>query len=79
MFGMEEDSKQPFRFLLEQECEDYDFWQAKMDMVQERLSTVKGQLKEGSTQEVIDAAGAMVQGYVALHTVLTRIKPGTQS
>ena len=74
MYGLEKKEKALFEFDLEKELKSNPS-KAKelLKMVEERIQTIKGTLRQGTSSDGFDNLGVLLNGYAALQKVLTKI------
>jgi hypothetical protein len=74
MYGLEKKEKALFEFDLEKELKSNPS-KAKelLKMVEERIQTIKGTLRQGTSSDGFDNLGVLLNGYAALQKVLTKL------
>jgi hypothetical protein len=74
MYGLEKKERALFEFDLEKDLKK-DPSKAKelLKTVEGRIQQIKGSLREGTNSEGFDQLGVLLQAYVALQKVLTKI------
>ncbi|CAM0116762.1 DUF5398 family protein [Rhabdochlamydiaceae symbiont of Dictyostelium giganteum] len=74
MFGLEKTISQGFTFDLEQDLKkNPSKLQETLKLAEEKIQTLKSQLREGASGQELDHLGTLLHGYLALHKILKRI------
>jgi len=77
MYGMEDYSKQKSKpnqptYELERELKDSKTRKEIVDKCEQRVNTLKAEIRSGAQKEMYDQLGLLLQGYMALKKVINK-------
>lgn len=74
MFGLEKKKKEESSFLfdLEKSLNDGDKKMVLVQLIEKRITKIKETLQKGSSKEIFNSLGVLLNGYHALAIVLSR-------
>jgi len=75
MYGLEKNPKEKFNFDLEVDIsQNPKKAKEMMKMIENNISNIKRDLKKGDKPEKLDKLGVLLQGYMSLSKVLTKVQ-----